>query len=76
VTTEPATNAKEVRADPFSSQVNAGNVKVVRGAWNKSYIEELRTFPHGRHDDRVDGSSLAFNELNGAGVWSVTRRNI
>lgn len=76
VTTEPATNAKEVRADPFSSQVNAGNVRVVRGAWNKSYIEELRTFPHGKHDDQVDGSSLAFNELNGAGVWGVSRRTI
>lgn len=76
VTTEPATNAKEIRADPFSSQVNAGNVRIVRGAWNKGYIEELRTFPHGKHDDRVDGSSLAFNELNGQQVWSVSTRTI
>lgn len=75
VTTEPATNAKEVRADPFSSQVNAGNVKVKKGLWNRLYIEELRTFPHGRHDDQVDGSSLAFNELNSEQVWaSMTSR--
>lgn len=65
VKTYPATNAKEIRADPFSSQLNAGNVRLVRGPWNKTYIEELRAFPHGKHDDQVDGSSLAFNELNG-----------
>lgn len=72
VTTEPATSAKEVRADPFSSQVNAGNVRIVRGSWNKAYIDELRAFPHGKHDDQVDGSSLAFNKLNhrAATFWS------
>lgn len=64
VSTEPSTNAKEIRADPFSSQVNAGNVRIVRGPWNKAFIEELRGFPHGKHDDQVDAASLAFNELN------------
>lgn len=64
VSTEPATNAKEVRADPMSAQVNAGNVKIVRGPWNKAFIDEFRSFPHGKNDDQVDGSSLAFNELN------------
>ncbi len=76
VTTEPATNAKEIRADPFSSQVNAGNVRIVRGDWNRHYIEELRAFNHGKHDDQVDGSSLAFNELNGQSVWTVGKRTI
>lgn len=64
VTTEPATNAKAVRADPFSSQLNAGNVRIVKGNWNKRFIEELRSFPHGGHDDQVDACSLAFNGLN------------
>jgi predicted phage terminase large subunit-like protein len=64
VQTERVTGTKELRADPFSSQVNAGNVKIVRGDWNKSYIDELRTFPRGRHDDQVDASSLAFNAAN------------
>lgn len=65
----PSTAAKEVRADPFSSQVNAGNVKVLRGDWNKAFLDELRSFPHGRHDDQVDASSLAFNHLNGTEQW-------
>ena len=68
--TEPSTSNKETRADPLSSQVNAGNVKLVRGAWNKAYIEELRQFPFGKNDDQVDGSSVAFNHLNSATPWA------
>lgn len=60
---EKATTAKEVRADSFSSQVNAGNVKLVRGDWNKAFIEELRKFPKGKHDDQVDAAALAFNAI-------------
>jgi predicted phage terminase large subunit-like protein len=69
VKTEAATNAKEVRAGPFSAQVNAGNVKLVKGEWNRKYIEELRQFPQGKHDDQVDGSSIAFNELATVRQW-------
>jgi len=65
VSTERSTANKSSRADPFSSQVNAGNVRLLRGDWNKRYIDQLRAFPHGKHDDGVDASSLAFNELNG-----------
>lgn len=61
----PSTGSKEVRADPLSSQVNAGNVRMVRGAWNKTFIEELRTFPQGKHDDQVDAASGAYNLLAG-----------
>lgn len=72
VSTERSTTNKEVRADPFSSQVNAGNVKLVRGEWNKDFIEELRQFPFGKHDDQVDGASGAFNHLNGSQPWKVS----
>lgn len=63
VEVEKSTGDKVTRADAFSSQVNAGNVKLLRGAWNKKYIEELQKFPLGKHDDQVDGSSLGFNKL-------------
>lgn len=72
VSTEKVSGSKELRADPFSSQVNAGNVRLLRGSWNQAYIEELRTFPNGKHDDQVDASSLAFNELNGSVAWKVS----
>ena len=76
VSVERSTANKEERADPYSSQLNAGNVKLLRGKWNADYIEELRQFPNGRHDDQVDASSLAFNELNGTQPWSQGRRRI
>jgi predicted phage terminase large subunit-like protein len=62
---ERSSGDKVTRADAFSSQVNAGNVKILRGGWNKIYLDELRAFPMGKNDDQVDGSSLAFNKLNG-----------
>jgi predicted phage terminase large subunit-like protein len=68
VKTERVTGDKMTRADPFSAQVNAGNVRLVKGDWNKAYIIELRSFPNGKNDDQVDGSADAFNEL------SLTRR--
>lgn len=65
VKTEPVSGDKAIRADPFSSQVNAGNVCLVRGPWNKALVEELRAFPNGTHDDQVDAASDAFNEIAG-----------
>lgn len=63
VSTERETGSKELRAEPFAAQLNAGNVVLVRGGWNNEFLEELRTFPNGKHDDQVDGASGAFNEL-------------
>jgi len=57
------TGAKESRADPLSAQINAGNIKLVRGAWNDAFVEELRSFPNGAHDDQVDAAADAFNDL-------------
>jgi predicted phage terminase large subunit-like protein len=59
----PATGSKEVRADPLASQAQAGNVKIVRGTWNKPFLDELASFPRGTHDDQVDAASGAFNGL-------------
>jgi predicted phage terminase large subunit-like protein len=54
---------KVIRAKPFRAQCEAGNVKLVRGAWNEEYITELCGFPTGKFDDQVDGSSTGFNSL-------------
>ena len=66
VTAERESGSKDVRADPFSAQVNAGNVRLVRGAWNRAFIDELRDFMPGidnRADDQVDAAAGAFNAL-------------
>jgi predicted phage terminase large subunit-like protein len=54
---------KALRARPLASQVNAGNVLMLRGPWNKELIDELRLFPNGANDDQVDGLSRAFQVL-------------
>lgn len=63
VTADRPTGDKSFRADPFSVQVNNGNVLLLRGEWNRDYIEELRYFPFGTYKDQVDASSGAFNML-------------
>jgi predicted phage terminase large subunit-like protein len=63
VKAEPVTGSKETRAFSFAAQVNSSNVKMIKGAWNKAFKEELRQFPRGKYKDQVDSSSDAFNEL-------------
>lgn len=62
------TGDKETRAGPFASQAEAGNVLMLRAAWNEEFLGEAGTFPNGRHDDIIDACSDAFNELIGTRV--------
>jgi predicted phage terminase large subunit-like protein len=59
----PETGSKEHRAIPLSTMVNIGLVKMVKGAWNQPFIDELRTFPAGAFKDQVDAASRAYAEL-------------
>jgi predicted phage terminase large subunit-like protein len=68
VRAERPSGDKETRADSFASQVNAGNVYLLRADWNKQFIEELRAFPLGKNDDQVDAASDAFTEVTRGGV--------
>lgn len=54
---------KVYRADPFSVQVNMGNVSIVQADWNHDFKEELRYFPFGTYKDQVDAASGAFAKL-------------
>jgi predicted phage terminase large subunit-like protein len=54
---------KTVRARPLASQVNAGNAVMLRGAWNRDFTDELRTFPNGLYSDQVDAASRGFAVL-------------
>lgn len=57
------TGDKVLRLEPFSSQWEAGNVKLVEGGWNEDYLEEGEYFPNG-FKDQFDASGRAFNRLN------------
>ena len=67
VKVERPTGDKYTRALPMSSAAQAGNIKLVRGAWNKSFIEEFeQAGPDEKlydHDDQWDASSSAFSHL-------------
>lgn len=65
---ERATGDKAVRAEPYAVQVEAGNIKVVKGAWNDEFIGEHKTFPVGKYKDQIDSASGAFNKLAAAGA--------
>ena len=68
VTSSPESGDKVTRAELPAAQVNVGNVLMLRGAWNNSFIDELRVFPNGTFDDQVDAFSRAFAELIAPGV--------
>ena len=59
-----ARGSKELRADTFATQVNADNVRLKVGRWNKDFIEEMRFFPRSRYKDQVDAASGAFSVLD------------
>jgi predicted phage terminase large subunit-like protein len=60
---EMARQDKTTRADPLASQCEAGNVRIVEAPWNADYRDELASFPNGKNDDQVDGSSGAFSKV-------------
>lgn len=59
----PETGSKEDRARPLAAQAEAGNLYLILGAWNESYIQEATVFPAGRLKDQVDASSRAYARL-------------
>jgi predicted phage terminase large subunit-like protein len=68
----PASGNKETRAKPVSAQVEAGNVRIVRGLWNDVFIRELENFPDGKHDDAIDALSGAHSMLTTpTGGWDA-----
>lgn len=60
-TFEPVTGDKEINAGPLATMAQAGQVRLVRGAWNEDYLDELAAFPKGRFKDQVDASASGFN---------------
>ena len=60
-----ASGDKATRAAPFASQVENGNVSILRGPWNPEFLSELEGFPDplALHDDQVDAASYAFSGI-------------
>jgi predicted phage terminase large subunit-like protein len=63
-----STGSKADRALPLAAQAEGGVVKLLRGPWNKDFLDEVELFPLGRHDDAVDAASLALTKLAWVGA--------
>lgn len=64
---------KYTRAMPVSVRVNAGRVLMVKGDWNRAFVDECSLFPNGQYADQVDGFSGAYealsNKRKGGGMY-------
>lgn len=69
------TGDKDVRLMPFESQCEAGNIKLVKGKWNKEYIDEFLEIPNGSYRDQSDATSGAYNKaalgIQSAESWTT-----
>jgi phage terminase large subunit-like protein len=61
-------------AQPWRLRAKAGMVKLVRGAWNLSFVREAVSFPKGTNDDQVDtvsgGNQMIADNISGTGKTS------
>jgi len=59
----PESGSKVDRARPLASQAEAGNLYLVRGAWNDTFIQNACVFPRGEFLDDIDAASRAYGRL-------------
>jgi len=55
--------SKEQRATLLSAQAEGGNVYLLRGEWNDTFINEATIFPNSEFKDQIDASSRAYARL-------------
>lgn len=67
---------KQIRANPYLAACEAGEIYMVKGAWNDQFIEEHLAFPtdgNSGHDDVVDAVAQGYNHIferkSKAGTW-------
>jgi predicted phage terminase large subunit-like protein len=63
---------KVTRALPVIARAEQGKLAIMRGGWNREFLDELSAFPETTHDDCVDSLSAAFTMLSARtnGAWT------
>lgn len=51
---------KVARASYVEPIFEAGHVHVLRGSWNMDWLQEVKEFPNGKHDDQVDNFTAGY----------------
>lgn len=72
VKSEIVSGDKEVRAGPAASQAEFGKIKLVRGPWNKAFLDEVCNFPGAKHDDIVDALSDLIRVLSSLTIYDLS----
>ena len=73
VKSRPVSGSKITRAEPFAAQWQQGNVLLLEGSWNETFLDELEGFPDALHDDQVDAASDAFSVIAYARARTIGR---
>ena len=58
----------------MNASLENDRVFLLRAPWNRDFLDELRTFPDGAHDDQVDALALALNVQNRASNWRTENK--
>lgn len=66
---EKVRDSKEVRMEPASRQMEAGNIFILNKPWTWEFIDELLMWPHGTFKDQGDAFNGAFRKCTSSG-WS------
>ncbi len=61
-------DSRDRGVEPLAAQAGAGNVKLVRGLWNVTFLDEIALAPHSAIRDQVDAAGGAFNKLTSRGI--------
>jgi predicted phage terminase large subunit-like protein len=72
----PPQGDKITRAKPLAAQAYAGNVKLLRGAWNEWWLNQMHGQPDIEHDDVMDAASGMYNELVGGKTFVNTNASV
>jgi predicted phage terminase large subunit-like protein len=72
VRADRVTGNKEDRAQPYAAQVQAGNVLLLAGEWNRAFLDEHEMFPAGKFKDQVDAASGAFNKVTSGSTYDTS----
>lgn len=68
VAADKVTGKKEIRCEPYAAQVQAGNVNLIKGPWNKPFLDEHEEWPNGKYKDQVDAAGGAFLKMTVTGT--------
>lgn len=63
---------KVLRANVWFAEAASGKMLMSYGDWNNKFLDQLSSFPVGRHDDRIDSISGARHNLAPIITWRNT----